>query len=123
MSGIDAPEPTLCGRCKLFRRVCNRKLRGFLADASVVLGEVVNEIVKGASKIVANLSDENPDAHGNECLGEDARLDAVRRIGSVFHTNRVSLLLASGVKPLPQISKVLACPNHSFNRVFETIDG
>src|SRR6516162_7070264 len=61
------------GECRLRREarsdlnfsaeLCDWKLGVFLTGAGIVLGELKHEVVEGGSKVVANFSDQDRDAH------------------------------------------------------------
>jgi hypothetical protein len=68
MRDVDASEPTLLNPIpETLWLVFNRKLCAVPRDSGIMIGELKNEIIEGATEVVTNLSDQNGNPQGRGC--------------------------------------------------------
>ena len=119
MGGIDTLEPSRLPPLESLFRVFDRKLCSVLRAARIQFGEFKDEIIEGASEIVTNFTDKNPDTHGHKSLSENSKYRIVRRIRIELNGNRILLLPSDCLNSFLQISKVFVCPPYSFETAVE----
>lgn len=124
MAGVDAFEKgSFAASIEVLFRVHNRKLRAALHGTGIQFGQLKNEIIQGASKIVANFPHENSDAHPEKSLGWPAHIyDVVRRIRIEIEGDGISLSLENVRDFDLQVSKVFACPPFSLETAIKRVN-
>jgi len=123
MSIVNSFEPSLGPSRELLWAIYNRKLRSLLLEAGIVLGECEDEIIKGAPKVIANLSDQNANPHRHKCIGRRSEYESVGRIRVELRDDGIFLLPENMSKAMPEIIKVFLCPHYSFQRGVERVGG
>jgi len=90
--GFTPLSHPFCPLIEVLFRVYNWKLRAVLRNAGVQTSECKNQIIKGTSQIVANLSYKNSDPHFKKGFGGWAKPDWVRGIRIELDDNSIRLL-------------------------------
>jgi hypothetical protein len=124
MSGIESLAPgVLCPRPELIWRAYDRKLRELLSLSGIKLGELKDEVIEGATKVVADFTNQDADTHGRERVIRSRGFECVGRIRIEITDNGILLFAKRREEPMPQISKVFCCPHYSFEAGIERVRG
>lgn len=105
----------------------DRELRARWLAVCVEERESVDKIIKSASQIVANLSNQNchPRGHANDCGLSNARPyeKVVGRIGVVVGNEGISVFIGEGSELPVKIEKVFLCPTYTQESAVKAVTG
>lgn len=112
MASLDALAPSLLfPPLELIGAVHNRKLRELLGRAEVKFGEFENEIFQRSTQVIANLADQDGNAHrGGDVNFRRFAADVLPTLGLEMSDRGLGLFPLKGDDQLPQIGKVFCCP-------------
>jgi hypothetical protein len=103
--------------------VFNRKLRSALWIAGIELGELKDEIVEGASQVVANFTDKDRHTCGGYGARGAVEIEIMGRIGIELREKEIFCFGPHPVYSGFQIHKVFICPPYSLERAIEYVRG
>jgi len=85
-------------------------------------GEFEDQIIESAPEIVANLANQDSDAHPDTCFDGRDKFECMRRIRVELWDDCILLMPEGVADSLPQISKVFFCPPYSFESAIEFVE-
>lgn len=119
MSGIEAVEPsTIFPPLEALSLIFNRKLSAINNLPGIEDSKLIDEIIEGGTKVVANLADDDAkiDRNRNVPMHDELRFAEMLRVCIPSPATGLFLFVPEGFDSCYKIKNVFLCPSRSGNR-------